>query len=51
MTQQLTYLAGLVKLSEGKAYITISTKRMKELGVTKDDEVKLFSIFLTPQNL
>jgi hypothetical protein len=39
VNQQLTYPAGLVALGEGKAYITISTKRMKELGVAKDDEV------------
>ncbi len=41
VNQQLTYPAGLVALGEGKAYITISTKRMKELGVTKDDEVNV----------
>lgn len=41
VNQQLTYPAGLVALGEGKAYITISTKRMKELGVAKDDEVKV----------
>lgn len=41
VNQQLTYPAGLVALGEGKAYITISTKRMKELCVTKDDEVNV----------
>ena len=44
VNKQLTFQCGLISLSEGRAYISINSKRMKELGVERGSEV---SIILT----
>lgn len=41
VNKQIKFQCGLMSLSEGKAYISINSKRMKELGVTKGDIVKV----------
>lgn len=37
----LTFQCGLMALGEGKAYISINAKRMKELGLKEKDEVSV----------
>ena len=44
VNKSLSFQCGLVSLPEGKAYISINSKRMKELGVEMGDEV---SVILT----
>jgi hypothetical protein len=39
VNQSLTFQCGLVALGEGRAYITLSGKRMKQLGVSYGHEV------------
>lgn len=39
VNKQLKFQCGLVSLPEGKAYISINSKRMKELGVVDGDTV------------
>lgn len=39
VNKQLEFQCGLVSLPEGKAYISINSKRMKELGVENGDTV------------
>lgn len=41
VNKQLKFQCGLIALGEGKAYISINSKRMKELGVEKGDTVNL----------
>lgn len=41
VNKQLKFQCGLMSLSEGRAYISINSKRMKELGVTKGDTVNV----------
>lgn len=38
---KITFQGGLMALGEGDAYISITNKRMKELGVKAGDEVKV----------
>lgn len=47
VNKQIKFQCGLMSLSEGRAYITINSKRMKELGVERGDTVK---IILTEDN-
>ncbi len=44
VNKQITFQCGLMSLPEGKAYISINSKRMKELGVENGDTV---SVILT----
>ena len=39
VNKQITFQCGLVSLPEGKAYISINSKRMKELGIENGDTV------------
>jgi hypothetical protein len=39
VNSQVKFQCGLMALSEGKAYISINSKRMKELGVEQGDDV------------
>lgn len=39
VNKQITFQCGLMSLPEGKAYISINSKRMKELGVGNGDTV------------
>lgn len=39
VNKQITFQCGLMSLHEGKAYISINSKRMKELGVGNGDTV------------
>ena len=39
VNKQITFQCGLMSLPEGKAYISINSKRMKELGVENGDTV------------
>ena len=39
VNKTLSFQCGLVSLPEGKAYISINSKRMKELGVEQGDTV------------
>lgn len=39
VNKQLSFQCGLISLSEGRAYISINSKRMKALGVERDSEV------------
>ncbi len=41
VNKQLKFQCGLIALGEGKAYISINSKRMKELGLEKGDTVTL----------
>lgn len=41
VNKQLTFQCGLMSLPEGKAYISINSKRMKELGVENGDTVNV----------
>ncbi len=41
VNKQIKFQCGLISLGEGKAYISINSKRMKELGVEKGDTVHL----------
>ncbi len=41
VNQQITFQCGLMSLPEGKAYISINSKRMKEISVTHGDEVNV----------
>ncbi len=47
VNRQLKFQCGLISLGEGKAYISINSKRMKELGVEKGD---LVDLILTEDN-
>lgn len=47
VNKKITYQCGLMALGKGSGYITISGKRMKELGVTINDEV---SVSLVPDD-
>lgn len=47
VNKQIKFQCGLMSLSEGRAYISINSKRMKELGVERGDSVK---IILTEDN-
>lgn len=39
VNSKITFQCGLMALGEGKAYISISKKRMQEIGVKLDDDV------------
>lgn len=41
VNKQISFQCGLVSLPEGRAYISINSKRMKELGVERGDEVSI----------
>lgn len=41
VNKSLSFQCGLMSLSEGRAYISINTKRMKELGVKQGDTVNI----------
>lgn len=41
VNKQLKFQCGLMSLPEGKAYISINSKRMKELGVENGDSVHI----------
>lgn len=41
VNDSLSFQCGLMALSEGRAYISINTKRMKQLGVNLYDQVSL----------
>lgn len=41
VNKAITFQCGLMSLSEGRAYISINSKRMKELGVEKGDTVNV----------
>lgn len=41
VNKQITFQCGLMSLSEGRAYISINAKRMKELGVERGDTVNV----------
>ena len=41
INQKITFQCGLVALGEGKGYITLTKKRMKELGVTEGSKIKV----------
>lgn len=41
VNKQLSFQCGLMSLSEGRGYISINSKRMKELGVERGDEVSI----------
>ncbi len=41
VNKQITFQCGLMSLPEGKAYISINSKRMKELGVENGDTVAI----------
>ena len=41
VNKQITFQCGLMSLPEGKAYISINSKRMKELGVEMGDNVNV----------
>jgi len=41
VNKKISFQCGLMSLSEGRAYISINTKRMKELGVERDDTVNV----------
>ena len=41
VNRQITFQCGLMSLPEGKAYISINSKRMKELGVENGDNVDI----------
>lgn len=41
VNKQITFQCGLMSLPEGKAYISINSKRMKELGVENGDTVNV----------
>ena len=41
VNRQITFQCGLMSLPEGKAYISINSKRMKELGVENGDTVDI----------
>lgn len=41
VNKKITFQCGLMSLPEGKAYISINSKRMKELGVEQGDTVDI----------
>ena len=41
VNKQISFQCGLVSLPEGRAYISINSKRMKELGVERGAEVNI----------
>jgi hypothetical protein len=41
VNNSLSFQCGMVALGNGKAYISVNAKRMKELGIKESDKVKL----------